>query len=190
MSDDEILQTWDNKRTTAATSGTWMHAMFEPMLNRYRIDAGPMHRELDAVIRFLCDLHSMEVCIAEPWTSESRGCPSLSSSRAAPRWHVPPGTSSGHRWSTARGLRGMTQRRRSRPSLKKPPQQDAQSKADPKAEPKAPQTGDQPQNAQPKAEPKAPHTGTGDQRQDAQPNPVSWQLLGLRKAWKTLLTAL
>lgn len=65
MSDDEILLAWDNKRNTAANSGTWMHAMFEHLLNGYKIQPGPMHGELAAVIAFLSELGNMEVFRAE-----------------------------------------------------------------------------------------------------------------------------
>eukprot|EP00439_Symbiodinium_sp_Y106_P041094 s4459_g5.t1 len=55
MSDDEIMLYWNNKRKTAANSGTWMHAMLEHMLNGYKIKAGPMQGEMDAVIGFLSE---------------------------------------------------------------------------------------------------------------------------------------
>ena len=71
MSDDEIMLYWNNKRKTAANSGTWMHAMLEHMLNGYKIKAGPMQGEMDAVIGFLSGLENLEVyrtewCICAP----------------------------------------------------------------------------------------------------------------------------
>ena len=61
MSDDEIMLAWDNKRNRAANSGTWMHSMMEHLLNGYRIEAGPMRGELDAVIRLLSEMENVEV---------------------------------------------------------------------------------------------------------------------------------
>ena len=71
MSDDEILLYWENKRNLAANSGTWMHSMLEHMLNGYKIAAGPMQGEMDAVVRFLSGLQNIEVyrtewCIYAP----------------------------------------------------------------------------------------------------------------------------
>jgi hypothetical protein len=53
MSDDEILQQWEKKRDTASNAGTWMHAMFEHVLNGTTIEPRGMQRELDMCISFL-----------------------------------------------------------------------------------------------------------------------------------------
>ena len=61
LHDNEILDLWDRKRNEAANSGTWMHAMIEHLLNGYMVRANPMQGELNAAIRILAQMGSVEV---------------------------------------------------------------------------------------------------------------------------------
>ena len=53
MTHQQILQEWDRKRDTASNAGTWMHAMFEHVLNGLAIVPGVMSCELELCMSFL-----------------------------------------------------------------------------------------------------------------------------------------
>ncbi|CAE7810987.1 unnamed protein product [Symbiodinium sp. CCMP2592] len=53
MSDQEILDYWQTKRDCAAKAGTWMHILFEHMLNGFHVVPKSMSRELSMAVNFL-----------------------------------------------------------------------------------------------------------------------------------------
>ena len=61
LRDAEIFSLWDRKRTEAANSGTWMHAMLEYLFNGYQISPGDMKGELDAAVALVHQMGDVEV---------------------------------------------------------------------------------------------------------------------------------
>lgn len=53
MSDQEIIDYWQTKRDCAAKAGTWMHILFEHMLNGFDVVPKSMSRELSMAVNFL-----------------------------------------------------------------------------------------------------------------------------------------
>ena len=50
LSEAEMQMQWTKKRKTAANAGTWMHSMFEHVLNGHDVLASPMDMELDIML--------------------------------------------------------------------------------------------------------------------------------------------
>ena len=61
LRDAEICLLWDRKRTEAANSGTWMHAMLEYLFNGYQVRPGDMKGELDAAVALVQQMGDVEV---------------------------------------------------------------------------------------------------------------------------------
>ena len=55
LTDSEIMQTWSDNALRASTAGTWMHAMFEHVLNGFDVIPKSLHEELSMCLRFLSD---------------------------------------------------------------------------------------------------------------------------------------
>ena len=68
LSNAEIKALWNEKRDKAARAGTWMHSMFEHLLNGHDVFAPPMNLELETMLNFLSRFEETHFVYRTEWT--------------------------------------------------------------------------------------------------------------------------